>query len=295
MIYQYHLDFRDEQVLQSAPAKNIRGIIPVLENDQLDLARDFPVTSAWLSMAALEARYHSATAISEQNNDVPWGLEVKDVLTLFWCKEKAEIYYRKGKQYRPDRLRFWLYHTFFPIMLERRQIYHILHAGSVEIAGCPVLFSAPSFGGKSTMTDYFIRRGHTMLSDDALGIERSGTDYYAIASYPFHRPYREPEVLGYPVDNFSTTSKQLSAVYILNKQENETDISIKELKGAEKFRAFHYSSFLMFDFMKQERFRFFTQMAKKIPMYEVTYPHDLDRLPEVYEQIVRWQASVYSM
>ena len=144
-------------------------------------------------------------------------------------------------------------------MLELRGIYHILHVGSVEIEGKPVLFSAPSFGGKSTMTDYFIQKGHTMLSDDSLGIDKRGDKYYAIASYPVHRPYRELETLGYPVENFATEPKPLHAVYLLEKSEPDVEVEIIEIKGIEKFKAFHYSTFIDFDFMKKERFDSFSE------------------------------------
>ena len=129
--------------------------------------------------------------------------------------------------------------------------------GSVEIGGKPVVFSAFSFGGKSTMTDYFLQKGHTMLSDDSLAIDKRGNEYYAIASYPFHRPYREFETLGYPVENFATEPKPLHAVYLLEKSEPDAAVEIIELKGIEKFKAFHYSSFIDFSFMKKERFDFF--------------------------------------
>ncbi len=291
MIYHYHIDFKDETTLQTTPQKEIRGIVPIIEDRQMDLARIFPVASDWRPMGGTVARYHSHIPFSQEHSDRSWGLEVKDILSLLYSSEGDTIYYRKDKAYRPDRLRFWVYHTFFPISLERRGIYHILHVGSVEVAGRPILFSAPSFGGKSTMTDYFIRRGHTMLSDDALGIEQRGEEYYAIASYPFHRPYREPEVLGYPVENFATEAKPLHTVYILNKSDETDEIAIREIKGIEKFKAFHFSSFVTFNYMKEERFKFFTQMATKIPMVEVTYPHDLSRLPEVYEAIIAQEES----
>ena len=289
MIYRYHLDFKNEEVLKIPPENNIRGIIPVVEDTKLELSPLLSIVSQWYPIGDTEVRYFSDAAFSKLNNDVEWGLEVKDVLMLFWSKEREEISYSKGKKYRPDRLRFWICHTFLPLSLERRGIYHVLHVGSVEIAGKPVLFSAPSYGGKSTMTDYFIQQGHTMLSDDALGIEKVGDAYHAIASYPFHRPYRKAEDLGYPVENFSTESKPLSAVYMLNKSETEDEITIRKIKGIEKFKAFHFSSFVMFNFIKEERFRFFADMAEKVPVYEITYPHNLERLPEVYEKIIQWQ------
>ena len=126
-----------------------------------------------------------------------------------------------------------------------------------------------------------------MLSDDSLAIDKRGDTYYAIASYPFHRPYRELETLGYSVENFATEPKPLHAVYLLEKSESDATVEISEVKGIEKFKAFHYSAFINFSFMKQERFEFFTEMAKHVPVYKVIVPWNKERLPEVYRAIVK--------
>ncbi len=286
MIYHYHFDFRDEKSLQTKHQKGHRGIIPVIEDSLMQVFEIFQLTSPWVPASGVEIRYFTHLAFSKEDHDQSWAMEIKNVLTLFWSKETNEILYRKGQEYHPDRLQFWLYHTFIPIMLELRGIYHIFHVGSVEIDGKSILFSAPSFGGKSTMTDYFINRGHTMFSDDSLGVEKVGDEYLAISSYPFHRPYRKFEDLGYLVEKFSTEVKPIHAVFVLNKSNETSLISIQEINGIEKFKAFHYSSFVMYDYMKQERFEFFTQMARKIPMYEVIYPHGIEKLDKVYEAIV---------
>jgi hypothetical protein len=216
-----------------------------------------------------------------------WALEIKDVVTLIWDAKSRNIFYIKGNNYTPKQLRYWIFHTFFPIVLELERTYRILHVGSVEIEGKPVLFSAFSFGGKSTLTDYFIKQGHPLLSDDSLGIDKRNDGYYAIPSYPFHRPYRKLETLGDPVENFATEPKPLHAVYLLEKSEPDAKVEIHELKGIEKFKAFHYSAFINFDFMKKERFEFFTEMAKHVPVYKITIPWDLQRLSEVYDAIVK--------
>lgn len=286
MVYQCHLDFKDETLLQSVPQKDAREVIPVRESAQQKLSNMFPFTYEWITMSGQDARYLSVIPFTPKNYDVSFGLEIKNSLTLVWDKEKKEILYSKGQEYTPEKLQFWLYHTFMPILLELRNIYHILHVGAVEIEGKIVLFSAPSFGGKSTMTDYFIKQGHTMLADDTLGIEERDGKYYAIPSYPFHRPYRKLEDLGYRVENFATKVKPVDCIYLLNKSDTQKEIEIKVLKGIKKFKALHYSVFIMFEFMKQERFSFFTEMAKYIPIYEVTYPHDLKRLDEVYKKII---------
>ena len=289
MIFQYHLDFVDEKELQTPLEKNVRGIIPVVEDDTLELSDLFSLSSSWDPASGVKIRSFGAEPYEKEHCDISWGMEVENVLMFLWSKEKETIYYKKGKEYRPDRLRFWTYHTFFPLSLARRGIFHILHVGSVEVAGRPILFVAPTYGGKSTMTDYFIRRGHTMLSDDSLGIEHVGDEYTAIPSYPFHRPYRKVEDLGYPAENFSTEVKAISDIYVLNKSEEAPEIAIREIKGIEKFKVLNSCLFARFYCIDEGHFSFFTQMAKKIPMYEISYPHDLERLPEVYGKIVQWQ------
>jgi hypothetical protein len=119
----------------------------------------------------------------------------------------------------------------------------------------------------------------------SIAIERQGDTYYAISSYPFHRPYRETETLGYPVANFATEPKPIHAVYLLEKSEPNAAVEIIELKGIEKFKAFHYSSFIDFSFMKQERFGFFMETAKHVPVYKIIIPWDVERLNEVYDSI----------
>jgi len=207
-------------------------------------------------------------------------------MILIWDAEHRNILYIKQKDYMPKRLYFWVLHTFFPLVLELERTYHLLHVGSVEVVGKAVLFSAFSYGGKSTLTDYFMQNGHAMLTDDSIAIERHGDTYFAISSYPFHRPYRETETLGYRVENFVTDPKPLHTVYLLEKSAPDAAVEITELKGIEKFKAFHYSSFIDFAFMKQERFAFFTEMAKYVAVYKITIPWDMERLDDVYHTII---------
>lgn len=286
LIYGYHIDFVDEPALQCPPAPLLTEAKTLIVQ-ALHLLPNFAMTTEDLPHSLQQVCYgfHFPLAQTKGKN-VEWMMQVKNVLTLVWFPDTRIIGYKKDAGYTPQRLRFWVYHTFLPLLFQMERIYHILHVGSVEVAGNPILFSAPSFGGKSTMTDYFIRRGHPLLSDDTLGIEQRGDDYYAIASYPFHRPYREPETLGVPVTIFSTEAKPLRAVYILNMTETAEEINISEISGIEKFKSLYSSSFMAFPHLQEDRFNFFAQMARKIPTYQITYPQDLSKLPEVYVAIV---------
>ncbi len=286
IIFNHNLIFKNEKVVQNTIFSDSLPAILIVEKSDGSLLNTFSLKTSWTLMSGQQARYCSAKLFREADKYFSWALEIKDVVTLIWDAKERTIFYMRRKNYTPKRLQFWIYHTFFPLVLELQKKYHILHVGSIEINDKPVLFSAFSFGGKSTLTDYFIQQGHTMLSDDSLGIEKKGEEYYAIASYPFHRPYREFEVLGYPVKNFSTGPKPIHAVYLLEKSEPDAIIEIIEAKGIEKFKAFHFSSFINFDFMKQEWFEFFTEMAKHVPVYKVNVPWNLERLDEVYEAIV---------
>jgi len=126
-----------------------------------------------------------------------------------------------------------------------------------------------------------------MFSDDSISIDKRGDRYYAISSYPFHRPYREVETLGYRVEKFAREQKPLHALYLFEKSEPDVEVKINEIIEIEKFKAFHYSSFIDLSFMKKERFDFFTEMAKHVPVYRVVIPWDLKRLSEVYKVIVK--------
>lgn len=292
MIFYHCFNFQNEPILKKELNSCLSDfsddkIIHVIETPKYSFMDDFLIKTDWIPLSGQKVRYHSVVPFKKSDKNFSWVLEIRDVVTLIWDASDKKIIYIKGENYTPQRLRFWIYHTFFPLVLELKRKYRILHVGSVEIEGKPVLFSAFSFGGKSTMTDYFIQKGHTMLSDDSLAIDKRGDQYYAIASYPFHRPYREPETLGYPVKNFATEPKPLYAVYLLEKNEPGAKVEISEVRGIEKFKAFHYSNFIDFSFMKQERFAFFTEMARHVPVYKVKVPWDIERLNEVYNAIVK--------
>lgn len=286
LIYGYHINFVDEPALQCSlvsPHTEAKTLI-VEATPRLP---KFAITTEDLPHSLQEVCYSFHFPLAQSKGKaVEWMMQVKNVLSLVWFPDRRIIGYKKDDGYTPQRLRFWVYHTFLPLLFQIECIYQILHVGSVEVAGKPILFSAPSFGGKSTMTDYFIRHGHPMLSDDTLGIEQRDDDYYAIASYPFHRPYREPETLGAPVKIFSTEVKPIRAVYILNMVETAEEIKVSEIIGIEKFKSLYFSSFMAFPHLQEDRFKFSAQIAKKIPVYQITYPQDLSKLPEVYAAII---------
>ena len=285
MIFGHTIDFLDE------PSLNCKGDIStpsrIISVRELPLP-DFSMLTDYFPHSLQRVRYGGHEPFSEtKGRNVEWMMEIENVLRLVWFPGNRTIGYEKGKGFTSERLRFWVYHTFLPLLFQMEGIYNILHVGCVEVNGEAVILMAPSFGGKSTLTDFFLQQGHRLLSDDTLAIEQ-GEDgsYRAVASWPFHRPYREPEVLGKETKNFVIKPLEIAAVYRLEKSAEDTAVQIEEIKGIDKFKTVHMGTFIPLSFLKDKAFAFHTSFAKAVPVYRITVPWDKERLSEVYKAII---------
>jgi hypothetical protein len=292
MIHAHHFYFVDQPILQqeyeSFGFKSDNSTTTeTIRVEEIKEYAGFEHRRGMRYMSGRECYYLSNIPFEEVGEEDDWGLEISDVLSLVWDSRKKQIVYGRGKHFTPQLLQFWIFHTFFPVVLELQREYKILHVGAVEVSGGPVLFAAPSYGGKSTMTDFFIHKGHSLFSDDALAVKKKNDSYIVYPSFPYHRPYRQPEVLGYRVDNFARNPAQIKALFDLHGVMPDAPVEISIPRGIEKFKAFFYSGFIKFPFMKKERFDYFTQMSMQVPVFKVSVPWDKDRLDEVYEAIVK--------
>lgn len=244
------------------------------------------VRSEYKPLSGRQVMYCAEKAYADCQQGCSWGVDIQDVMYVIWQCGDHTIEYFPQKSFSAELLQFWFLHTILPMVLTLEKRYDILHVGAVEVNGEPIIFSAESFGGKSTLTDFFIQQGHTMLSDDTLGVYRDDQQYMAVPSYPYHRPFREAECLGHKITNVTKGPKPLKAVYLLERAESDAAVAIEEVSGIEKFTAFHFSSFINFDFFKAYRFKTVSEMATKIPVFRVTVPWDKMRLQEVHCAIV---------
>lgn len=216
-----------------------------------------------------------------------WAFNVEGVMTFFWESRSSKIHYITQKNFTPKLLEYWSLHTLLPIYFTVEEIFDFLHAGAVEVEGKTILFVAESFGGKSTMTDFFIKKNHPMISDDKVAILKKDGVYYAVPSHPHHRPYRKAEDLGYFIKNMATCPKPIHAIYELEATDANADIIISELRGIEKFKTLRLSSQINLEFLRNQRFALLADIARMIPIYQVTVPWDLNRLKEVHDIICK--------
>ena len=215
----------------------------------------------------------------------PWCYEVQDVVTFYWVGGERKIYYELDEKGNVDLLSFWFIHLLLPFYMALENMYDFLHAGAVSVDGKTILFIAPSMGGKSTMTDYFIKQGHSLISDDKVPTFIQDGKFMAVGSHPYHRPYRKFEELGYRVSEFTTYFKPIHAFYELKGVESDADITIEEIKGFAKFDVLLFNYLYKFSHLKQKQLKHLAEMMNSIKVFHVRVPWNMERLSEVHNMI----------
>ncbi len=222
----------------------------------------------------------------------PWCYEVKDVVSFYWVGGERSIYYELGEKGDTNLLSFWFIHLLLPLYMTLENMYDFLHAGAVEVEGKSIFFIAPSMGGKSTMTDYFIKQGHPLISDDKVPTFIQDGKFMAVGSHPYHRPYRKFEELGYRVEKFTTEFKTIHAFYELEGVDTDAEISIEEIKGFAKFDALLPNYLYMFSWLKPKRLKYLSKMLNDVKVFHVKVPWDMERLSEVHSLICKHSNSL---
>lgn len=221
-----------------------------------------------------------------------WMFSIDSVVSFTWEKASNHIYYKLYEKGDNKLLQYWLLHTFLPLYLSIEGRYELIHAGGVEINNKPVLFIAPSFGGKSTLTDYFIKKDHVMVSDDRVGLKEINSIIFCSPSYPYHRPYRKMEDLGVQVKNFMNETKALHCIYVLEPVEKSAKIDFILLEGIEKFKALQYNFDINLPLNKASSFELIAKIAALVPIYKLYIPWDLKQLDHVYKAVCKHSQSL---
>ena len=224
--------------------------------------------------------------LAESANGQPWCFEVADVVRFRWIGGAEEIQFERLTECTDQLLAFWLIHIFLPLYFTLEGRYEFIHACSVEVSGSTILFTAPSHGGKSTLTDYFIKQGHTLVSDDKVATWMKDEICFAAPSHPNHRPYRQFEDLGYRVENFDPEPRQVGAIYALQRVESDADVGIEEITGHRKFAVVRPSYLFDFAFFREKRLEFMGRLLGGVGVYRVSVPWDMQRLREIHDRIV---------
>ena len=212
---------------------------------------------------------------------------VENIVKFYWEEGSQSIRYQYLKDADDTLVKYWLLHTFLPLFYILEGMYDILHVGAIQVGEKALLFAAPSFGGKSTLTHYFLEQGHALLSDDRLGIIKRNDGYYAVPSYPYARNYRELENLGNFAKNFAKSTLPIEAFFYLKKVGPEDEVRIKKVKGYEKFSVLEMSHDIKLSSLKLKNFFTLHDLTQSSTIYELQVPQDIHRLEEVYDIIIK--------
>ena len=158
-----------------------------------------------------EVLLHTDRPLAMSEAGQRWCLEVCDVVSFCWTGGQSLIEYEIHPQGTQALLVFWFVHIFLPLQLTLERGYDFIHSAAVEVYGQPILFIAPSTGGKSPLGVYFLQQGHPMHSDDTVATFLHEDRFWAVPSHPHRRPFRQLEVLGHPVKHFATGSGPIHA------------------------------------------------------------------------------------
>jgi len=266
--------FCDEPLLSSASL----SLLPPLwvKRTTLSFAKHSPLFSDYTTLSKRRVRY-----VFFQKRGGSWGFEVEGVVFLFWDEKEEVIYYEPKEAFSPFLLRFWVLHTFFPLVLRFANKAYFLHAGGVVFEREPLLFLAPSGGGKSTLTHQLLLRGASLLGDDALPLLSKEGEIGVIGAYPFYRPYRASESLGYREKSFTPSFYRLRKVFLLKRVSQQAPLSLRPLQGREKFEALYLHRYIPFEQLKKEDFKQTSFLARHLLVWELTLPWSLERFDEV--------------
>lgn len=284
--YDHYIKFVPELENAEKVEASYSNVITVNENSCFDLDEFLNYELTFFNNQGRDLVLYTDRDFTYTQEGQFWAFEVKDVMTFFWYSGTLTLEYIKHENFTEALLKYWSLHIVLPMFFTIEETFYFLHAGAVEIHNEPVLFVAESFGGKSTMTDFFMKKGHTMISDDKVATYEKNGLFFAIASHPYHRPYRKMEDLGVSVEDFASVPKIIGRVYQLKKENPSAAIDIIELMGIEKFKSLRYASEMNLYFQKQKRFEYLMKMANTIQVFQVSVPWCIERLDEVYQAVI---------
>lgn len=260
--------------------------LKLLEYQHKNQYQNLEIGTTFYSSHGRDLMLYSDRKFAKRVKGQPWCFEVKNVVRFYWISGQTTIHYKLADKANSELLTFWFTHIFLAVYFTLEEMYDFLHAGAIEIDDKPILFIAPSTGGKSTMTDYFIKQGHGLISDDKVPTYIEDKQFIAVPSHPHHRPYRRFEDLGYRVDNMFNHPKPIHAFYSLVKNDNN-EVTITEVNGYKKFATLLPNYLFSFSYLRTQRLQYLAEMVNNIPLYEIKRPWDMDRLSDVHDAIVQ--------
>jgi hypothetical protein len=187
-----------------------------------------------------------------------------------------------------------------------------LHATTVVINESAVAFLGRSGFGKSSLAASFLAAGYRLLTDDLLLLRENGESFYGYPGPPriklfpsVARAFLKANLGGVPMNNETTklviplfenqvcrAATPLKAICVLTwvrKVAGRRPVSLAPLPPKEAFVELLRGTFnrwLRGPDRLERQFASVTQLLAKVPVFKLSYPRVLRRLPEVREVVI---------
>lgn len=191
----------------------------------------------------------------------------------------------------------------------------VLHGSSVAFDGGAVAFLAPSGTGKSTLAMSLTTAGARFLSDDAVPVRIDGAAAIAAPGVPSPR-FREDTFARFsellPSDAVATSGKlslserlgddlvetrerPLTAVYVLNpvapgEGASATRTAMPPIGATMALVQNAKLAKLLWGEESERLLHLVAEVSRRVPVFVLDVPRDLDLLPAVVEQLMEWHA-----
>ena len=186
----------------------------------------------------------------------------------------------------------------------------VVHAGAVRVGSSAMMLMGVSGRGKSTLTASFDRSGFALLGDDAMVVSSLRDRPRIRAVYPSLRLFPDSidalmpgEPTAGPVAHFTSKERidvtidstigneplPVAAIFTLADAAADRVIAIRPLTAAETCMALVESSFALDPSdtaQARRRLDDASALARAVPAFEIAYPRDYARLPEVRQAIL---------
>jgi len=203
----------------------------------------------------------------------------------------------------------------FPRLLSHTGSF-VVHAGGVGFGDAAIMLLGNSGRGKSTLAASFARAGLTLLGDDAMIVTSLDATPRVCSVYPSLRLFPDsiealmPDaVTAGPVARHSTKQRidvvvaqksdywslPVRGIFSIGEPVNDGRIDLRRLTVAEACMAFVENSFALdpSDTARaRERLVNASALAREVPAFEISYPRDYARLPEVRQAILEQVAAL---
>jgi len=261
-----------------------------LRRDPPDALRKAPVHERFLfETHGRDVYFRSDRAFDVPVAGQPFAYKVGGVVQFYWYYGERTIYYTfEGSD--NSLLAFWFIHPFLPLFMTMEKMFVFFHTAALQVEGKSILFVAPYKQGKSTLADFFVRKGHRLLCDDVLPtfIDNDGR-VLCSASFPYRRPFRGPETLGIYTRNYAASFQTVDALFVLDNGAGDESVGITEIRGVEKFTTLREHGMLFtLKFLHLDQHEHLLTLLDRSRVFRLRRPWGMEYLGDVYDKLMKY-------